>query len=349
MSKRAAITLISLIISILVVPNSACSEQLDAVCVGGIAECATLEMTEPVDRNIDRKVDSDMEGEIQISGAFALYPFVVRMAEEFNKIYPNIRIDISAGGAGKGITDALTSMVDLGMVSREIHPAELEKGAFPIVVARDAVLASFNIKNPVVRDVLFHGISQQRATKLWSNQSIKTWGELIGTNSKIPVHPYTRSDACGAAETWAAWLGLHQENLEGTAVFGDPGVASVVQNDKVAIGFNNLAYVYDINTRLPYKNIAVVPIDINNNSKIDPQENFYAHADMLLDAIFKGKYPTPPARDLYLVLKGEPTKKEVKIFLEFVLTEGQQYAIESLFIPLTAEQQGNELLKLNLD
>ena len=300
----------------------------------------------PSAKAVEGPVVSDIKGEIQISGAFALYPFAVRMAEEFNKIYPNIRIDISAGGAGKGITDALTSMVDMGMVSREIHEAETLKGAYPIIIARDAVLATVNIKNPIIRDILYTGLTKQKAIDLWANKSINTWGELIGTDSKVPLHPYTRSDACGAAETWASWLGVHQENLEGTAVFGDPGVASVVQNDKVAIGFNNLAYVYDMNTRLPYRNIAIMPIDINNNSKIDPSENFYANADVLIDAIFNDKYPTPPARNLYFVLKGKPTKPEVILFLEFVLTDGQKYAVESMFIPLHEEQNKIELQKL---
>ena len=67
---------------------------------------------------------------------------------------------------------------------------------------------------------------------------------------------------------------------------------------------------------------------------------------MIIDAIFNGRYPTPPARDLYLVLKGKPTKLEVKLFLEFVLTTGQQYAIESLFIPLTQEQSDREFKKI---
>jgi len=61
------------------------------------------------------------KGTLTLSGAFALYPMAVRWAEEFRKINPDVRIDISAGGAGKGITDALNNMVDLGMVSREIY------------------------------------------------------------------------------------------------------------------------------------------------------------------------------------------------------------------------------------
>jgi len=42
-----------------------------------------------------------------------------KWAEEYTKLYPNIKIDISAGGAGKGITDVLSGMVDIAMVSDE--------------------------------------------------------------------------------------------------------------------------------------------------------------------------------------------------------------------------------------
>lgn len=54
-----------------------------------------------------RELRRELQGEIQLSGAFALYPMAVKWAEEFRKIHPKVRIDISAGGAGKGITDAL--------------------------------------------------------------------------------------------------------------------------------------------------------------------------------------------------------------------------------------------------
>ena len=39
-------------------------------------------------------------GTISISGAFALYPLTVKWADEYMKLYPNVKIDVSAGGAG---------------------------------------------------------------------------------------------------------------------------------------------------------------------------------------------------------------------------------------------------------
>jgi phosphate transport system substrate-binding protein len=57
-----------------------------------------------------------LSGQLSISGAFALYPMTIKWAEEFRKVNPGVKIDISAGGAGKGIADALSGMVEIGMV-----------------------------------------------------------------------------------------------------------------------------------------------------------------------------------------------------------------------------------------
>ena len=64
--------------------------------------------------------------------------------EEFQKIHPNVQFNISGGGAGKGMTDALSGAVDIGMVSRAIKPAEVSQGAYGVAVVKDAVF-------PVVR------------------------------------------------------------------------------------------------------------------------------------------------------------------------------------------------------
>lgn len=293
-----------------------------------------------------RELRRELKGEIQLSGAFALYPMAVKWAEEFRRIHPKVRIDISAGGAGKGITDALAKVVDLGMVSRDIYPQEIEKGAFPIAVVKDAVVPTINSENPLIHQILSVGLKKEVAKKLWVQSTAKTWGDVLGTSSTIPVHIFTRSDACGAAETFAAWLGVKQEDLEGTAVFGDPGVTSVVQRDKIGIGFNNIAYAYDINTKKPYRHIAVMPLDINGNGVIDSEENFYETSTELNEAIAAGKYPSPPARNLFLVSNGIPQKPEVLAFLEFILTDGQQYVSEVGYIGLAPELLEEELSKL---
>ena len=117
-----------------------------------------------------KRSEQNLQGTITMSGAFALYPMVMKWSEEFRKLYPQVRFDISAGGAGKGIADALADMVDIGMVSREIHPAEIEKGAWFIPVTKDAVVPVINLDNPLFKEIVKKGIKKADLPRIWLNE-----------------------------------------------------------------------------------------------------------------------------------------------------------------------------------
>jgi phosphate transport system substrate-binding protein len=286
-------------------------------------------------------------GQISISGAFALYPMVIRWSDEYKKINPGIRFDISAGGAGKGISDALNGMVEIGMVSREIYPEEIKNGAFPIAVTKDAVVAVISDLNPALSDIMSTGLKKDAANNIWITGRYTTWSQVFGTKIKSPIHIYTRSDACGAAEMWAKFFGKKQEDLLGVGVFGDPGLAQAVKKDPLGIGYNNIGYAYDATTRQQIKGLKVIPIDLNNNGKIDSDENFYDSMNDLIAAIGSGKYPSPPARELYFVTKGSPKNNKILTdFIRWVLTDGQKYVNEGGYISLPTEKIKTEIEKL---
>ncbi|HLN73796.1 MAG TPA: substrate-binding domain-containing protein [Prolixibacteraceae bacterium] len=288
----------------------------------------------------------ELKGNISISGAFALYPLTVKWAEEFKKIHPGVKFDISAGGAGKGMTDALSKMVDIGLVSRAINPEEVKKGAYAIAVTKDAVVPTVSAKNPVIKDILANGLDREAAVNIFITGKTKTWGQALGIKSAVPIRIYTRSDACGAGETWAQYLGKKQEDLLGVGVFGDPGLAQAVTKDPSGIAYNNIGYAYDAKTKKLNPGIKVIPLDVNNNGKIDPDENFYDTLDNLVNAIASGKYPSPPARDLYFVTSGKPLKKELVEFIKWTLTDGQKYVFESGYINLPKEKLAAGLEKV---
>jgi phosphate transport system substrate-binding protein len=292
------------------------------------------------------KVNTDLKGKISLSGAWALYPMAVKWAEEFRRLYPEVQIDISAGGAGKGLTDALNGMVDIGMVSRDIYPEELKGGAYPISTVKDAVVPVANASNPAINDILTKGMKKEAAADIWITGKAKTWSQVVGTTSNDPIHVYTRSDACGAAEVWAKYFGKKQEDLLGSGVYGDPGLALAVQKDLLGIGYNNIGYAYDHATRQQLQGIRVVPLDLNNNGKIDAEESFYNTFDEIVNAIAQGKYPSPPARDLFFVTNGKPQNRVVVEFIRWALTEGQKYVKEAGYINLSQEKLDTELKKL---
>jgi phosphate transport system substrate-binding protein len=287
----------------------------------------------------------DLEGTISISGAFALYPITVKWADEFRKLHPKVKFNISAGGAGKGITDALSGLVDIGLASRDISPEEVKKGAYTIYVTKDAVIPTFNTGNPNAAALLAKGVKRDQFLNIFVTGNIKDWKQVAGKVS-VPIHIYTRSDAAGAAETWAKYFNKKQEDLLGVAVYGDPGLAQAVKKDVTAIGFNNIAYLYDLKTRKQVAGVHALPIDVNGNGKIDANENFYGTVDELTDAIATGKYPSPPARNLGFLFKGKPKKKELVEFVKYALTDGQKFIDENGYIALSKQKLQEELKKV---
>ncbi len=294
------------------------------------------------------KGNSENNSVVRVSGAWALYPMMVRWGEEFNKVYPGIRIDISAGGAGKGVADALSGLTDIGMVSRDVKAEEIKQGGFVVPVVKDAVFPTMNVSNPGAREILsVKGIRKNTLIDLWIKGEPVTWGSIGGIGlSAEKIQVYTRSDACGAAETWAAYLGgKSQEDLKGVGVYGDPGLADAVKKDTSGIGYNNLNYAYDAKTGLPVAGLFVIPIDVNENGRVDPEEDL-STKEKAIKAVASGVYPSPPARALNLITKKQ-FKGPAKTFVRWILTDGQKYVDEAGYIRLPDAQIKEVLKKLD--
>src|SRR5512136_92437 len=277
---------------------------------------------------------SEPAGTITASGAFALYPLMVKWGEEYSKLHPNVKFDISAGGAGKGMTDALGGQVDIGMVSRSIKPEEEQKGAYWVAVVKDAVFPAINAQNPVLADLLSKGVTHDQFVDIFITGKIKTWGELVGQPEITDeIHVYTRSDSSGAADAWAKFLGnKKQEDLKGIGVYGDPGIMDAVVKDPLGIGYNNLGYAYDAATGKAVSGSAVLPLDANGNGKADPDEVLDTKTKAVA-AVANGRYPSPPARALNLVTKRKPAGI-VQDFILWTLTDGQKFVDSAGYVAL---------------
>jgi len=288
-----------------------------------------------------------LEGTIAISGAFALYPMMTLWGEEFQKIHPDVQFDISAGGAGKGMTDALSGAVDIGMVSRAVKPEEVSQGAYAIPVVKDAVFPVVNANNPVIADLLATGLTKDVFRKIFITGEIKTWGEAVGRPEITDaIHVFTRSDSCGAADIWAQYMGGkgQADIAQGIGVNADPGLLEAVQKDSLGIGYNNLSFAFDQTNGQIAPGAAIVPLDANENGVADPDEVIDALAKATA-AVANGTYPMPPARLENLVTNGKPTGL-TRIFIEWILTDGQQFVGQAGYVQLSADQLAESLAKV---
>jgi phosphate transport system substrate-binding protein len=93
-----------------------------------------------------------------------------------------------------------------------------------------------------------------------------------------------------------------------------------VADDSLGIGYSNVNYIYSNTTNRPKDGIAVVPLDLNENGTIDPEENFYQTRDDVVNAELNDTIPSPPSRLVYLVTMDSFTGI-TKDFVMWILTD----------------------------
>jgi len=294
------------------------------------------------------------ENTIKVSGAYSLYPMMVVWAQEYQKLHSDIKIDISTGGAGKGMSDALAGSVDLGMVSRDVTAAETNQGIVAVAVVEDAVLATINTANPVLDKILEKGLTKQQLRDIFINYSIPTWGILVGDSTNTEsIKVYSRSDPCGAAEAWVKYLGNYtQDDIptieEITKVKGDDSMSKAIASDPLGIGYSNVNYIYSNTTKTPKEGIVVIPLDLNENGTIDSEENFYENRDdVVIAEINNVLQPSPngTSRLVYLVTLNNFTGI-TKDFVRWILTDGQNYTFDNGYGAVPIDIIENQLKKL---
>ena len=298
------------------------------LCLAVIPGCNSRQSLKNT-RELKDSAKKSLSGEFSISGAYALYPLVQKWSDEFMKIHPDVRIEITKTGTGQGISEMLDKKIQLAMVSRPLTDAEREAGIWSVPVAKDGVAAIVNQKNPYLERILSRGLSPDEFQRIFAADRPVTWGDLLDTAGNDRVAVYSRADESGAAEMIAGFIFREQADLKGTKVTGDEEMILSIQKNPLAIGFCNFSFAFDIPTGNRKENIQVVPFDLDYDNKIDRKEMPFKNLEVAHRSIWLGFYPESLCRELSIGCLGKPTDPVILEFLNYVLTEGQESVKEA--------------------
>jgi len=277
---------------------------------------------------------SDITGTFSISGGDALYPLVSKWANDFMKINPHVKIILTAGGTGQGISDLLSKKVQLAMISRPLTNEELSDSILIIPVAKAGVAPIVNQRNPYFKKIIENGIDPAKLIRLFTGNGTLTWGDLLDTVSKEKAIVYTRDVESGAAVIWANFLWKESTDLKGIRVDGDKEMIKSIQGNPMAIGYCNFSYAFDSITGDRIKDIQVLPIDLDFDKIIDKKEIPFANIHKAHRGLWLGYYPKNLTRELTLGLVGKTADPAILAFLSYTLTVGQAVVGSSGFCEL---------------
>lgn len=88
-------------------------------------------------------------GKIIVAGSSSVNPVMEKLKEAYVKINPNATVDIQMNDSSTGISAAAEGTCDIGMASRDLKEAELEKGLNSTTIAMDGIAVIVNKENSV--------------------------------------------------------------------------------------------------------------------------------------------------------------------------------------------------------
>ncbi|MBU1009388.1 MAG: hypothetical protein KKD74_04545 [Bacteroidetes bacterium] len=229
--------------------------------------------------------------------------------------------------------------IPLGIASEAYLKSHQQLSQWNLVVGRNIIVPVFNSASPFMETIYQKGVSLEELSEMLVNPTAIQWGALLGGGNTQAI-----SILLGPGELVEASLisGLNLPVLgpNVTRYATHQEFVDALKTNVYAIGFCSLSQVLDGPGFLP--GLTLLPVDKNNNDRLDAMENFYRDAESFNRACWIGKYPVALCQDIYAFSSRQEIDKNEMEFLSWVLTDGQSVLTANGFAGLTnGERQSN--------
>jgi phosphate transport system substrate-binding protein len=300
---------------------------------------------------------ASLSGHLQSIGADTMETLMTYWIEDFQKLYPSVKIEMEAKASGTAGPALSEGKADLGPVAREMLPAEEQQfenkfgykpyavrvagGSYRTPGKTHAIAFFVNEKNPIEKlsyaqiDAIFtttrkRGYKEATkwgdvgATGEWANKPIHLWG-LIRPNG---IAHFLESRILNGGE-WKS--GIEERTTVGSLAALDATNQGVAKNP-YAIGYSGFG-----NVMPGVKAVALAEKDSG------------PYYQGTFEEVLNQKYPL--SRVIYIYVNrapGKPLDPKVSEFLKFVLSaKGQDDVVkEGIFLPLPLSMVKEELARL---
>jgi phosphate transport system substrate-binding protein len=285
---------------------------------------------------------SGISGSLSSVGSDTLNNLMTLWAEQFNKFYPNVKIQIEGKGSSTAPPALIAGTAQLGPMSRAMKDSEIDQfekkyGHKPTAVRTsvDALAVFVNKDNPI------RCLTMEQVDAIFSKtrragfaQDVTTWGQvgLTGDWANRPLSLYGRNSASGT-------YGFFKEHVLKNGDFKDtvkeqPGSAAVVQGvtvDRYAVGYSGIGYA----------TAGVRPVPLAEKQGAPCREATPANA-------YSGEYAL--ARFLYVYINKAPNRPLEPLVREFVRLvvskQGQEVVVKDGYFPIPSTIASEEMKKI---
>ena len=232
--------------------------------------------------------------------------------------------------------------IDISIIAHQPAKTDLTDNQQIIFVCKYALLPITGKSNSFLKNIKKRGLNKKEFETLFFKEGLLE--ENNKEKTKTVVNIYSRESQASSSIAFANYFGHQPNDIRGKKILGDDiFLFSAIKKDSNGITFNNLGYIYDLQTRKVQNGISVLPLDINKEAFSAINNNI----DDVLNILESNSFETIPVIKLGFIFNINPGNKEIIKFLKWVIADGQKYNHDFGFLNLDKELQANQIEQLS--
>ena len=273
----------------------------------------------------DEEQSSSLSGTVEIDGSSTVFPISEAVAEEFNKVHPNVRVNVGVSGTGGGFKRFTVGETDISDASRAIKDSERDAAAsngieyHELRVGTDGLSVMVSTRNDFL-DCLTVGELEM----IWdAGSSVKNWNQLRSSFPDRPLRLYGPDTDSGTFDFFTEEINGEAQvsRADYTASTDDNVLVQGISGDRNALGYFGYAYYAENADKLK-----LVSVD-NGDGCVTPTP----------DTILSGEYK-PLTRPLFIyVNKKSLERPEVRPSWSSTWRQGEELTREVGYVPVSPE------------
>ena len=256
---------------------------------------------------------------VRITGVRFAYPLVQQWIDDFNKVYPDIQVIIES----RGSTDP--SQYEILIEAYE-HTDEFKKDREYAYIGRYAILPVANAASEFTKLYQDKGLDKDLISQLFFHDIYADKEKQV--EIKAPYTIYTRLQKAGAPITFAKSFGYEQKDIKGKAIAGaDEHILKALLRDTTAVSYLPVSLIYDRNTKKAIEGISVLPVDLNDNGKVNGEEKFYNDLPTVIQRLENTSLKdlsNVPIGYLHFSVDKKSAGADAVTFIKWVIENGQK-------------------------
>lgn len=256
-------------------------------------------------------VVGNMEGTVEIDGSSTVYPISEAVAEEFNKLYPDVRVNVGVSGTGGGFKRFTSGETDISDASRPMkNPKETDKAEENGINYVELRLGTDGLSVMVSPDNDFvQCLTTEELKRIWEpNSSINNWNQVRDGFPDQKLRLYGPDTDSGTFDYFTEEImgEIQMSRADYTASADDNVLIQGIAGDKGSLGYFGYAYYRESEDKLN-----LVAVDSGAGCVLPGPET-----------IPSGEY-SPLSRPLFIYVNLTSLERsEVRTFVDFYMEHG---------------------------